>query len=168
VYMGSSLETTNVFLGVMVGLSVIQILVLCIVVVVGYRKLENLTSLIKDYEHRHIAPLTTKVNEILADVRGVTARVNKESERADAVLRNALGAVDEVTTRVRTNMQTTMGITMTIAETVRAVMASLSGSDKKDRYSSQHDEEGIQGADDPLKAKESASAETLPRADSGQ
>lgn len=166
--MGSSLETTNVFLGVMIGLSVIQILVLCIVVVVGYRKLENLTSLIRDYEHRHIAPLTTKVNEILADVKGVTARVNKESGRADAVLRNALGAVDEATTRVRTNMQTTMGITMAIAEAVRAVMASLSGSGKQDRYSSQSGEQGIQGTDEPLKANDSASAKTSSSTDSGQ
>ena len=166
--MGNSLETVNFFLGVMVGLSVIQVLVLCIVVVVVYRKLENLTSLIRDYEHRHIAPLATKINEILADVSGVTARVNKESEKADAVLRNALGAVDEATTRVRTNMQTTMGITMAIAETVRAVMTSLSGSGKQDRYSSQSDEQEIQGADEPLKANDSTAEETSPSTDSGQ
>jgi len=165
--MGSSLETTNAFLGVMVGLSVIQILVLCVVVVVGYRKLENLTSLLRDYDQKHVTPFTTKVNEILADVRGVTARVNKESEQADAVFRNALGVVDEATTRVRTNMQTTMGVTMAIAETVRAVIASLAGSEKRDRYSSQSAEQDIQGTDEPLKANDSASTETSSSTDSG-
>jgi len=157
--MGSSLETTNVFLGVMVGLSVIQILVLCVVVVVGYRKLENLTSLLRDYDQKHVTPFT--------DVRGVTARVNKESERADAVFRNALGVVDEATTRVRTNMQTTLGVTMTIAETVRAVIASLAGSGKGDRCSSQSAEQDIQGTDEPLKANDSASTETSSSTDSG-
>ena len=74
--------------------------------------------------------------------------------------------VDEATTRVRTNMQTTLGVTMTIAETVRAVIASLAGSGKGDRCSSQSAEQDIQGTDEPLKANDSASTETSSNTDS--
>ena len=78
-------------------------------------------------------PLSVKATEILADVKGVTARVSQESERADVVLRNALGVVDEATTRVRANMQATLGVTTAVIGAARAVVDSLTGGGKRER-----------------------------------
>ena len=62
---------------------------------------------VRDIEERQIAPLTAditvlmaKVDGILADVKDVTARVTRRTERLDAAVQDTMHSVDETTGRV--------------------------------------------------------------------
>ena len=85
-----SLNTTNVLLGILAAVSVLQALVLVGVCVLALRLYRQTLKTITDIEERQIAPLTAAVSAlmgtvdgILADVKDVTTRVARQTERVD-------------------------------------------------------------------------------------
>jgi len=101
----SDLGTTNLFLGIMAAVSVLEILVVAgaaIAIFVVYRRV---TTLIDGIEARHIAPAMGRVNAILDDFRFVSARVKEESERVDQAIRSTIERVDDTADRVRSNVR---------------------------------------------------------------
>ena len=89
------LHTTNVLLGIMAGVSVLEALLLIGMGVGGYLVYSRVMTLISDLEARQIAPLREKVDAILADVKSVTARVSQQTERVDHAISGTMGRVDE-------------------------------------------------------------------------
>ena len=79
--MGVDLSTTNVLLGIMAGVSVLQALVLIGAGVAGFIVYRRITQLVNDLEMRQVAPLREKVEAILGDVKTVTSRVSQQTER---------------------------------------------------------------------------------------
>ena len=80
------LTTTNVLLGIIAAMSVIVGLAVIGVAIGGvmvYRKVLELGQLVNDIEARQIAPLRHKLDDILVDVKMVTARVSDQTERVD-------------------------------------------------------------------------------------
>ena len=69
------LHTTNVLLGIMAAVSVLQGLLLIGVGVAGFVMYRRAMLLVADLEARQIAPLREKVDSILTDVQSITARV---------------------------------------------------------------------------------------------
>ena len=51
---------------------------------------------------RQIEPLREKVDDILADVKTVTARVSQQTERVDHAISDTMGRVDDTAERVKT------------------------------------------------------------------
>ncbi len=131
--MDGSPETTNLLLGIMATVSVVQMLVLVVAAVVVYRQVVKVRSLLQEYERRHVEPLSAKANEILNAVQGVTERVGQESERADASLRNALNLVDETTNKVRVNVRSTLSVAAAVVEAARAVVEAFAGGGRRSR-----------------------------------
>ena len=78
------LSTTNLLLGIMAAVSVLQGLVLIGAGVAGFLAYKRVTQLVTDLEARQIAPLREKVEAILGDVKTVTARVSQQTERVDS------------------------------------------------------------------------------------
>ncbi|MBA3298357.1 MAG: hypothetical protein H0U19_15640, partial [Acidobacteria bacterium] len=70
--MGVDLGTTNVFLGIMAVVSILEALLLIGIGVGGFIMFRRVLQLINDLEARQIAPLREKVDGILLDVRTVT------------------------------------------------------------------------------------------------
>ncbi|HMF58982.1 MAG TPA: hypothetical protein VK595_01340, partial [Vicinamibacterales bacterium] len=62
------LHTTNLLLGIMAAVSVLEALLLIGMGIGGYVVYGRVTTLIADLEARQIAPLREKVDAILADV----------------------------------------------------------------------------------------------------
>ncbi|HWT44738.1 MAG TPA: hypothetical protein VN085_02180, partial [Vicinamibacterales bacterium] len=66
------LHTTNVLLGIMAAVSVLEALVLIGAGVGGFLAYRRVMQLVGDLESRQIAPLRAKVDAILGDVQTIT------------------------------------------------------------------------------------------------
>jgi hypothetical protein len=103
--MESNLATTNLLLGIMAAVSVLEALVIIGLGVAGFIVYQRVTELIATVEARHVEPTVAKVNAILNDVKDVTAKVKEETERVDQVIRTTMDRVDDTADRVRTNVR---------------------------------------------------------------
>ena len=108
-----NLDTTNLLLGIMAAVSVLEALVLIGVVVMGYRLYGQAMGTIREIEARQVAPLVARVNALMArvdailvDVKDVTARVTDRTERVDAAIRNTTSSVSSRVNRMLTLVHT--------------------------------------------------------------
>ncbi len=125
------LHTTNVLLGIMAAVSVLEALVIIGMGIGGYVVYKRVTQLVTDLEARQIAPLRLKVDAILADVQSVTARVSQQTERVDHAISGTMGRVDETAERVKGTVRDKVNQTVGVVRGVRAVLASLMRSDQR-------------------------------------
>jgi len=103
--MGGSLATTNVILGIMAAVSVLEALLIVGVGVAAYAVYRRVMMLVEGLERRHVEPAMARVNAILDDVKEVSAKVKDESERVDQAIRSTIDRVDDTADRVRTNVR---------------------------------------------------------------
>jgi len=103
--MSGELGTTNLLLGIMAAVSVLEALLLVGVGVAGVIVYRRVMDLINGLETRQIAPAMARVNAILEDVKGVTTKVKEETERVDHAIRTTMDRVDDTADRVRSNVR---------------------------------------------------------------
>jgi hypothetical protein len=103
--MDGNLGTTNVILGIMAAVSVLEALLIVGVGVAGYLVYRRVTDLISGLEERQVAPAVARVNAILDDVKVVSAKVKDEAERVDYAIRSTIDRVDDTADRVRSNVR---------------------------------------------------------------
>lgn len=123
--MDGNLGTTNVLLGIMAAVSVLEALLLIGVGVAGFMVYRRVMQLVTDLEARQIAPLREKVDGILADVKTVTARVSQQTERVDHAISGTMDRVDETAERVRHSVMDKVSQATGVVRGVRAVVASV-------------------------------------------
>jgi hypothetical protein len=106
-----NLDTTNVLLGIMAAVSVLEALLLVVAGVMGIRLYRQAMATIREIEERQVAPLTAKVHAlmgtvdgILVDVKGITSRVNQQSERVNSAISSTMDRVDETADRVKSSL----------------------------------------------------------------
>ena len=104
-----NLETTNLLLGIMAAVSVLEALALIAAGMMGYRAYKRTMDLIQHIEQHQLAPLAARAQEVLGDVKSVTARVRQETERVDEALRERLDRVDATAVRVRSRVRAGTG-----------------------------------------------------------
>jgi hypothetical protein len=129
--MTADLGTTNLLLGIMAAVSVLEALLIIGAGVAGfmvYKKMMVLTgqvmTLAQGIEARQVAPAMMRVNAILDDVKGVTATVKHETERVDNAIHSTIDRIDDTADRVRSNVRAK---TSSIAAFVRGARAVLEG-----------------------------------------
>jgi len=103
--MQPDLGTTNLLLGIMAVVGVIEVLVVIGVGVAGWMMYRRVIALVNGLEQRHIVPLLARVDAILDDVKGVTGKVREETNRVDHAIRATMGRVDDAADRVRANVR---------------------------------------------------------------
>lgn len=123
------LHTTNVLLGIMAAVSVLEALLLIGMGIGGYMVYSRVMTLVSDLEARQIAPLRAKVDAILADVQAVTARVSQQTERVDHAISGTMERVDVTAERVKDSMRDKVNQAVGVVRGVRAVITSLLGND---------------------------------------
>lgn len=123
--MGGDLGAVSVPLWIMAVVSVLQALLLIGIGVGGYVLYSRATTLMADLEARQIAPLREKVDAILTDVKGITARVNQQTERVDHVITGTIDRVDDTAYRVRMGVHDKVSQAAGVVRGVRAVIMSL-------------------------------------------
>jgi hypothetical protein len=88
--MAPDLSTTNALLGIMAVVSVLEALALIAIIGGGLLLYRRLAQVIAGIEERHIAPVSTRVNAILDDVKGVSTVVRGATDAADSTVRSSL------------------------------------------------------------------------------
>jgi uncharacterized protein YoxC len=99
------LGTTNVMLGIMAAVSVLEALVIIGAAVGGYIVYKRVMNLVQGIEERQVAPAMARVNAILDDVKIASAKVREEAERVDNAIRTTMDRVDDTADRVRSNVR---------------------------------------------------------------
>jgi len=124
-----NLDTTNVLLGIMAAVSVLEALVLIGIGVGGFMIYRRVMKLVEDLETRQIAPIREKVDAILGDVKTVTARVSQQTERVDHAISGTIHRVDETADRVKGSVRDKMNQAVGVVRGIRAVITSLMNGD---------------------------------------
>jgi predicted membrane metal-binding protein len=125
------LGTTNMWLGIMAVVSVLEALVLIGVAIGAFLAYRRVMQLVNDLEARQIAPLREKVDSILGDVKTVTARVAEQTERVDHAISGTMERVDDTATRVSMTLREKINQAVGMVRGVRAVVASVLGSETR-------------------------------------
>jgi hypothetical protein len=100
-----NLGTTNLFLGIMAVVSVLEALLIVGVGIAAFVIYRRVMDLVTGLETRQVAPAMARVNAILDDVKDVTARVKEETDRVDHAIRSTMDRVDNTAGRVRSNIR---------------------------------------------------------------
>ncbi len=110
--MTGELGTTNLLLGIMAAVSVLEALVIIGAGIAGFMVYKRVTALVdkgmvlaSGIEARQVAPAMMRVNAILDDVKDVTAKVKEETERVDQAIHSTIDRIDDTADRVRTNVR---------------------------------------------------------------
>lgn len=125
------LTTTNVLLGIMAGVAVLEALVLVGVGIAGFLVYRRVMDLVNGLETRQIAPAMARVNAILDDLKGVSAKVREETERVDQAIRTTMDRVDDTADRVRANVRVKTSRLVGFARGVRVAVENILNPDSR-------------------------------------
>jgi hypothetical protein len=103
--MSGELGTTNLLLGIMAAVSVLEALVIMGLGVAGFMAYRRVMELVAGLESRQVAPAMARVNAILDDVKAVSTRVKDETERVDQAIHSTMDRIDDTADRVRSNVR---------------------------------------------------------------
>jgi methyl-accepting chemotaxis protein len=124
-----NLDTTNLLLGIMAAVSVIEAILLIGLGIMAYRLYGQAMRAVREIEQRQIAPLVaranalmTRVDAILGDLRDVTARVSTRTERVDSAIQQTINRVDETAWRVRSSFNSRLQRAAALFYAARAVV----------------------------------------------
>lgn len=127
-----NLNTTNVLLGIMAAVSVLEALLLVVVGVMALKLYRQTMETVREIEQRQVAPLAAKVQTlmstvdgILVDVKVITSRVNQQSERVNSAISTTMDRVDETADRVRTSLADRIHRVAGLVVAVRAAVGGL-------------------------------------------
>ena len=123
--MAAELGTTNVLLGIMAVVSVLEALALIGAGVAGWMLYRRVMELVSGLEARQVAPAMARVNAILDDVRGVTATVKDETDRVDHAIRSTIDRVDDTADRVRSNVRAKTSLVVGFFRGVRVAIETM-------------------------------------------
>ena len=127
-----NLDTTNLLLGIMAAVSVLEAVLLVGLGVMAYRLYAQAMRAVREVEERQIAPLVARVStlmirvdSILLDVKDITSRVTDRTERVDAAIRHTMDRVDETAGRVRSSVSARVNRVLTLVHTARLAVDSF-------------------------------------------
>lgn len=127
-----NLNTTNLLLGILAAVSVIEALVLAAAGYMGWKLYTQAMQTIREVEGRQIAPLVAKVNTlmttvdgILVDVKGITSRVEQQTERVNSAISTTIDRVDETADRVKNTLAYRVQRMVNVVQGMRAVFGTL-------------------------------------------
>jgi uncharacterized protein YoxC len=128
----ANLDTTNLLLGVIAAVSVLEALLLIAVGVMAFKLYRQTIETVREIEQRQVAPLTAKVqalmgtvDAILVDVNGITSRLNQQSERVNSAISTTIDRVDETADRVRSSLGYRVHRVATLVQGMRAALGTL-------------------------------------------
>jgi hypothetical protein len=125
--MQGNLDTTNLLLGIMAAVSVLEALLLIGVGVAGFLVYRRVMALVNELEARQIAPAMARVNAILDDVKQVSTKVKDEAERVDTALRTTMDRVDDTADRVRSSVKAQTGRLVGVLRGARVALETMMG-----------------------------------------
>ena len=122
--MSGELGTTNLLLGIMAAVSILEGLLIIGMGAVVFMIYRKVVALVDGIETRQVAPAMARVNAILDDVKAVTAKVKDETERVDHAIHATMERIDDTTDRVRSNVRAGTSAVVGFVRGLRAVLQS--------------------------------------------
>jgi hypothetical protein len=104
------LTTTNVWLGILAVVSVLELLMIIAAGLLAYQAYKRVMATIETVERVHIAPLRARVDGILDEVQAVTDKVKYAQESVGDALRHVAGTGSMVAGAVRSKTWPILGI----------------------------------------------------------
>lgn len=134
--MSGDLGTTNVLLGIMAAVSVLEAVAIMGMGIAGFTMYRRVTALVDGLESRHLAPAMVRVNAALDDVNGILAgvqgvlidakavstTVRNETERVDEAIHHTMDRIDDTAVRVRTSVRARTNRLVGMVRGMRAVV----------------------------------------------
>lgn len=120
--MNENLETTNLLLGIMAGVSVLEAILLIGVGVALWRLYARVTALTNTLEANYVQPAMRKVNALIDDVQGLTSTVRNDRERVERAIRHTVDRVDDTAHRLKADMRAR---TSWLIGTIRGIRVAL-------------------------------------------
>ena len=123
--MSGELGTTNLLLGVMAAVSLLEAIALIGMGIAGFTVYRRTMELLSGLETRQVAPAMARVNAILDDMKAVSATVKDETERFDHAIRHTIDRVDDTADRVRSNVRAQTSRVVGFVRGLRVVIEGL-------------------------------------------
>jgi hypothetical protein len=99
--MSGALGATNLILGIMAAISVIEAIAIAGMGIAGFLAFRRVITVIATIKMRQVAPVVARVHAILDDVKGVTSRLREETERVDQAIHTTIDRIDDTADRMR-------------------------------------------------------------------
>jgi len=129
--MAGNLGTTNLFLGILAAVSVLEALVVIGIGVAAFMVYRRVMDLVSGLESRQIAPVMARVNAILDDVKHVSAKVKDEAERVDVAIHRTMERVDDTADRVRSTVRAKTSWVVGVIRGLRVAVEGVLHSDSR-------------------------------------
>ena len=129
--MAGNLGTTNIFLGIMAAVSVLEALVVIGLGVAVFMVYRRVMDLVNGLEVRQIAPAMTRVNAILDDLKEVSAKVKEEADRVDVAIHRTIERVDDTADRVRSTVRAKTSWVVGVIRGLRVAIEGVLHSDSR-------------------------------------
>jgi len=123
--MAGEMGTTNLLLGIMAAVSVLEGLLIIGIGIACFMAYRRVMTVVEGLEQRQVAPAMARVNAILDDVKGVTAKLKEETERVDQAIRTTIDRVDDTADRVRSNVRAKTSRIVGIIRGMRVAIESM-------------------------------------------
>ena len=121
----TNLGTTNLLLGIMAAVSVLEALLIIGTGIAVFMVYRRVMELVNGLEQRQVAPAMARVNAILDDLKIVAAKVKEETERVDQAIHHTMGRVDDTVDRVRVNVRAKTSRIVGIIRGLRVVIEGM-------------------------------------------
>ena len=129
--MAGNLGTTNILLGIMAAVSVLEALVIIGIGVAAFMVYRRVMGLVNGLEARQIAPAMARVNAILDDVKEVSAKVKEEADRVDVAIHRTIERVDDTADRVRSTVRAKTSWVVGVIRGLRVAIEGVLHSDSR-------------------------------------
>jgi len=123
--MAGELGTTNLLLGIMAAVSVLEALAIIGLGIAALQAYRKVMELVAGIETRQVAPAMARVNAILDDVKAVSATVKEETDRVDHAIHSTMVRIDDTADRVRSNMRAKAGALVGFVRGLRVAIEEL-------------------------------------------
>jgi hypothetical protein len=101
----NDLQTTNLILGILTTVSVLQFLMLVGGLIFAYRAYSRVSSKIQELEERSLRPVIETATDILTDVKAMATRLNARTERFEQTMQGTSDRVHDTTDRVKSRLR---------------------------------------------------------------
>jgi len=129
-----NLTTTNVWLGILAVVSLLEFLMIVAAGVFAYQMYKRVITTIETAERLHIAPLRARADSLLDEVHAVTDKVKHAQESVGDALRQVVGTGSMVAGAVKSKSWPIIGIIQALKTAANTVMKN----GKKDHPSVAH------------------------------
>jgi hypothetical protein len=103
--MSGELATTNLLLGIMAAVSLLEAIALVAIGVTMYTMYRRVTSGAEAIESRYLTPMVTQLAALLEDLKEITTTVKADTERVEHAIQDTMVRLDDTADRMRTNVR---------------------------------------------------------------